>query len=296
MIPRRQEYCARYFALFHLSAFTAYYEVAVGSVKKRSQFLPSPSDLFMRIDVALVPDQENDYGRSLIIVVDVLRASSSIVTLLSRRASHVIPAADIDAARSFKQRFPDHLLCGERGGLPPEGFDYGNSPVEFSRIDFAGSGVILATSNGTRILSELAGAPAVIVGSMLNRTACAQVALAVAGERQLDISVVCSAGGSTFALEDALGAGAIVDAASAIDGSLALSDAARFGRDAFLSAAGDMEDAVASAYHARDLIEAGFAEDVAYCARLDAIDVAPVLERGENGLLVLMAVTRLPQT
>lgn len=249
----------------------------------------------MRIDVALVPDQENDYGRSLIFVVDVLRASSSIVTLLSRRASHVIPAADIDAARSFKQRFPDHLLCGERGGLPPEGFDYGNSPVEFSRIDFAGSGVILVTSNGTRILSELADAPAVIVGSMLNRTACARVALAIAGDRQLDISVVCSAGGSTFALEDALGAGAIVDAAVGMDQSLALGDAARFARDAFLSASRDLEDAVASAYHARDLIEAGFADDVVYCARLDTTGVVPVLDRGENGLVVLTAAACLPE-
>jgi 2-phosphosulfolactate phosphatase len=233
--------------------------------------------------------------RSLSIVVDVLRASSSIVTLLERRASHVIPAADIGEARSLKERLPDYLLCGERGGLPPEGFDYGNSPAEFARIELAGRGVILATSNGTRVLSGLADTPAVIVGSLLNRTACARVALAVAGESQLDINIVCSAGGSTFALEDALGAGAIVDAAIAVDASLALGDAARFARDAFLTASRDLEDAVASAYHARDLIEAGFEDDVAYCARVDTTEIVPVLEVGEDGFLMLIAA-RLPET
>jgi 2-phosphosulfolactate phosphatase len=248
----------------------------------------------MRIDVALLRGQMGRSHRSLSIVVDVLRASSSIVTLLERGASHVIPAADIEEARSLKERLPDHLLCGERGGLPPEGFDYGNSPAEFARMELAGRGVILATSNGTRVLSDLADTPAVIVGSLLNRTACARVALAVADERQLDINIVCSAGGSEFALEDALGAGGIVDALGAINETMELGDAARFACDAFLTASRDLEDAVASAYHARGLIEAGFADDVAYCARLDTTEIVPGLEGREDGLLMLMAA-RLPQ-
>jgi 2-phosphosulfolactate phosphatase len=249
----------------------------------------------MRIDVALLPAQAVESGRSLSIVVDVLRASSSIVALLDRWASHVIPAADIDEARKLKERFPDHLLCGERGGLPPEGFDYGNSPAEFAGVDAAGRGIILATSNGTRVLSQLANASAVTVGSLINRTAAARNALLMAGELAVDINVVCSAGGSTFALEDALGAGAIVDAAVRMDESLVLGDAARFARDAFLTASRDVEGAVTSAYHARGLIEAGFADDVAYCARLDTTEIVPVLDRGEDGLLMLRAAG-LPQT
>lgn len=249
----------------------------------------------MRIDVALLPAQMVESGRSLSIVVDVLRASSSIVALLDRQASHVIPATDIDEARKLNQRLPDHLLCGERGGLPPDGFDYGNSPAEFARIDLAERGVILATSNGTRILSGVADETAVIVGSLLNRTACARAALGLAQEHELDINVICSAGGSTFALEDALGAGAIVDAAIGMDESLVLGDAARFACDSFLTASRHLEAAVASAYHARDLIEAGFADDVAYCARLDTTGIVPVLEEGEDGLLMLRAA-RLPQT
>ena len=111
-----------------------------------------------------------------------------------------------------------------------------------------------------------------------------------ADERGLDIAVVCSAayGGSTFVLEDALGAGAIVEAALSAEPALEASDAARFARDAFLTARADLPGAIASSYHAGELIEAGFSDDVAYCAQLDISRVVPALERGENGALVLL--------
>lgn len=243
----------------------------------------------MRIDVVLLPGQVIEPTHSLFVVVDVLRASSSIVTLLEGAASRVVPAPSIEGARSLKERLPDHLLCGERSGIPPEGFDFGNSPAEFARVDVADRGVILATSNGTRIMAALADAPAMLVGCLLNRTACARAALSIAREREVDVSVACSAsyGGSSFVLEDALGAGAIVDAAMTADPSLDCGDTARFTRDAFVGAARDLAGAVASAYHARELTEAGFGEDVAYCAELDVSDVVPVLERGEDGIVVV---------
>jgi 2-phosphosulfolactate phosphatase len=253
----------------------------------------------MRIEVSLLPTQTFDASRSVCIVVDVLRASSSIVTLLERGASPVVAAAGIDEARALHGRLPGYLLCGERGGLPPRGFDYGNSPAEFSRLALAGRGAILATSNGTRLLAQLADAPAVIVGCLLNRTAAASAAIAIARERDLDVAVACSAayGGTTFVLEDALGAGAIVDAVLSGEPALAAGDAARFARDGFVSAARDLSAAVASAYHAKELIEAGFEEDVAYCARLDVSTVVPSLRRGEDGSLTLVPVAaQLPET
>lgn len=253
----------------------------------------------MRIDVALLPQQQLGITGSVCVVVDVLRASSSMVTLLERGASPVIAAAGIDEARALHSRLTEYLLCGELGGLPPPGFDHGNSPAEFSRLDLAGRGAILATSNGTRLLANLADAPAVLVGCLLNRTAVAKPAMQIARERGLDIAVVCSAayGGTTFVLEDALGAGAIVDVALTAVPELDAGDAARFARDAFLTAAQDLPAAVASAYHAKELAEAGFEEDVAYCARSDVSTVVPSLRRGEDGALVLLPfAARLPKT
>ena len=242
----------------------------------------------MQIDVALLPGQRFDPARSVCVVVDVLRASSSIVTLLERGAESVVAAGDIEGARKLAVRLPGFVLCGEKDGLPPEGFAYGNSPSEFSRLDFAGKSVILATSNGTRILAALAEAPALLVGCLLNRTAVANAAVSIARERGLDIAVVCSAayGGATFVLEDALGAGAIVDAALRLPEPPRALDAARFARDAFV-AAGDIGEAVRSAYHAADLVDMGLGDDVAYCGRLDVSRVAPLVEWGEDGVLVI---------
>ncbi len=246
----------------------------------------------LRLDVALLPGQKFNSARSVCVVVDVLRASSSIVTLLESGCTSVVAASTIERAHQIHSQLPDHLLCGEERGLPPQGFDYGNSPAEFSRLDLAGRSAILATSNGTRVLAAIAtDSPAVLVGGLLNRTAVARAAAEIARQRGLGVAVVCSAahGGGTFVLEDALGAGAIADAALTHDPELEASDAARFARDAFAVASADIEAAVRSAYHSQELIDEGLGEDVAYCARLDVSGVAPVLERTEDGQLRLRA-------
>lgn len=251
----------------------------------------------MRLDLALIPGQAAEYAASVCIIVDVLRASSSIVTILDRGAARVLPARNVEAARELHARFPDHILCGEHNGLPPEGFSYGNSPSEFAHLDLTSESLILATSNGTRVLSAVAeSAAAVLIGGTLNRTAAARAALEIACRRGLGITIVCSAahGGSTFVLEDALGAAAIADAAALADTSLKLSDAARFARDAFLQSADDIPAAVRSAYHARELIDIGLADDVSYCSQLDVSSTVPTLNRESDGLLILRPHARLP--
>src|SRR5438445_5589684 len=110
----------------------------------------------VRIGVAILPGQRFNASVSVCVVIDVLRASSSIVTLLERGCEAVVVATDIEEARRLHGVLPDYLLCGEAEGLPPEGFDYGNSPVEFSRLELAGKSAVLATSNATRVLAALA--------------------------------------------------------------------------------------------------------------------------------------------
>lgn len=246
--------------------------------------------IHVRLDVALLPTQAPAYAGSVCVIVDVLRASSSIVTILDRGAVEVLPARDIEAALDLKKHFPDHTLCGEKGGLPPPGFDYGNSPKEFSELNLIGRSLILATSNGTRVLDAVAKtAGVVLIGTMLNRTAAARAALRIAAERNTDVSVFCSAahGGSGFVLEDALGAGAIADAASLSDPVLQLSDSARFTRDSFRQVSTGIGAAIASAYHAQELVAEGLGDDVGYCSRVDVSDTVPLLTKGDDGLLQL---------
>lgn len=246
----------------------------------------------MRIEAVLLPGQRHDPAGSVCVVVDVLRASSTIVTLLEQGAREVVAAPDVQTAAALRERFPGYLLCGEKDGLPPPGFDYGNSPAEFSHLTLAGRGVILATSNGTRVIAGLRQAPAVLAGCLLNRTAVARAAVGLASQRGLDIAVVCSAAysGSVFVLEDALGAGAIVDAAIAFAPDLGASDAALFARAAFAQMREDIAGAIASAYHAQELVAAGLAADVAYCARLDISQAVPLAGREAGGLPVISAL------
>ena len=242
----------------------------------------------MRIDVALLPSLIRDTD-SVFVVVDILRASSSIVALLQSGVPAIVPAANVEQALGLRQRLPDHLLCGEVNGLPPPGFDYGNSPAEFAALDAGGRPAILATSNGTRVLNQLSEAPAVLVGALLNREAVARAVLALAREHSRNAMVVCAAspGGRAIALEDALGAGAIIEAALRLDDSLQPTDAARFARDAFLARRDGLAQALASARHGAELIEAGFETDVEYCAQLDVSSIVPVLNRDADGLLTL---------
>src|SRR3972149_6045651 len=127
-----------------------------------SQTDPLPE---LRLDVALLPGLIRD-APSVFAVVDVLRASTSIITLLERGVPSVIPAAGRGEARAPRSRPPGPPLGGEQGGLAPPGFDYGTSPAEFAAASLDGRPAILATSNGTRILNDLAEAPAVLVGAL----------------------------------------------------------------------------------------------------------------------------------
>ncbi|HXG36835.1 MAG TPA: 2-phosphosulfolactate phosphatase, partial [Dehalococcoidia bacterium] len=214
----------------------------------------------MRVDVALLPAQRHSLEDSVCIVVDLLRASSTIVTLLGMGAREIVPAAGVKAARELRASLPGSLLSGETGGLPPPGFDYGNSPSEFQEVDLRGRSVILATSNGTRILNQVAAAPLVLVGALLNCSAVAQAAAREAERLGLGVCIICCGahGGSVFALEDAIGAGAIVAALADRQADLpaaVLSDGAQAALAIYQRHAEDLASAIASSSHAGDLVE-----------------------------------------
>ena len=221
-------------------------------------------------------------------VLDVLRASSTVVTLLDHGAAPLYVAGTVDAARALAARLPTRpLLCGEVGGLPPAGFDGGNSPTELAAQAIAGRAVVLATSNGTRALAALAAAPAVLVGCFLNAAAVAASARAAALARRGGVAVVCAGdeGGSRFSLEDAVAAGCVVERlqALALEATLELDDGALAAWRLYRSytAAAPPDEAAARAFaeswHGRELARLGFTADLAYCARVDASRVVPRL-------------------
>ena len=243
-----------------------------------------------RIEVLLGPPWPAEAVRGAqVAVIDVLRATSTIATALANGAAGVIPFAEPQEAAAAAHRLGRDrvLLCGERDSELIEGFDLDNSPASFTSEVVAGKMLAIATTNGTRALREVAGAAGVCTAALLNRSAVADFL----GRQEGDIVIVCAGEGSGFALEDALGAGALVDALLTRPARMELRDGARAAALLYRGVANRLADAVASADHAQELARKGFAEDVTRCAALDTLEVVPTLREG-----ILVAAERARPT
>ena len=211
-------------------------------------------------------------------VVDVLRATTTIATALANGAAGVIPVAEPEEAIALGNRLGRDrvLFCGERHSVRIEGFDLDNSPASFTPEAVAGKTLILTTTNGTRALRAVTTAASVRTAALVNRGAVAEALARETG----DVAIVCAGDANGFALEDAIGAGALVDALRALDGGVELRDGARAAALLYRTVANRLADAIASADHAQSLAEKGFTDDVAYSAVLDVLDVVPALRDG----------------
>ena len=139
-------------------------------------------------------------ARGIAVVIDVFRASSTIVAAFGAGARLIIPVGDLEEAYALKRRNPDFLLFGERGGLPPEGFDSGNSPAIVSALDLRGKTVILTTSAGSQGLVSARHADEILVGCFANARA---VAACIAAKRPAEVSIVAmGVAAAREALED----------------------------------------------------------------------------------------------
>lgn len=247
----------------------------------------------MKLDVAFLPRLLRGPEATACVVIDVLRASSSIIVLLARGIEKIAVAASPSEARRLARREPGrYLLCGEVEGLPPPGFDYGNSPSEFDALDLQGRAVAMSTTNGTSALRRLRSSPMVIVGALLNATAAVQTLLAEAEARGLDATIVCAGleSGKRFSLEDSFTAGALTEKALAASEErgieVDLTDGAQVALRLFRDYRGDALAAFRESEHGRKLVGLGFERDLAFCAQTDRFDVVPRLE-GEGLRLAL---------
>ncbi len=221
----------------------------------------------MRVHVAFTPAEE--VSAPVGIVVDVLRATSTITQALAAGYERVLCCAEVEEARAVARREDGAVLGGERRNVPPPGFRFGNSPREY--VEPAGRTLVMTTTNGTRLLVAAAGRfDLVLVGSLLNLSAVAAEARARGAS---DVAVLCAGVQGELAIDDAYCAGRI---AEAIGGEHADSAAAavRLARS-FASA----EEGLSASQSARNLIATGFEDDLAYCARESVLEAVPRLVR-----------------
>jgi 2-phosphosulfolactate phosphatase len=147
---------------------------------------------------------------TIYIIVDVIRATTTLALMFDRGAARVYVAETLEQAQKAAQLYPGRLLCGERHALPPPGFDYGNSPAQFSQLDLTGRELILTTTNGTRALHACPESATRLLGCFYNAQAVTSWALAFAQEQHSNITIVCAGKLGRFALDDTTCAGYLV--------------------------------------------------------------------------------------
>lgn len=223
----------------------------------------------MRISVLLSPAPVPP-STSCAVIVDVLRATTTLTVAIANGARAVIPCATPAEALSLRARRPGTLACGEREGRIVEGFDLGNSPYEYTRERVAERTLAFASTNGSRALLAARDVRRRVLAAFINAAA---VIDAVRGEA--DVTIVCAGKLGGFSVEDACCAGLLV-ARLAQRGAVAGNAAARFARSLAPSDAADVRALVEGSAHARYLNSMGepFARDVELCARLDSGDRA----------------------
>jgi 2-phosphosulfolactate phosphatase len=210
------------------------------------------------------------------VVIDVLRATTTMVHALASGCDGVRPCATVEEARHLADHMPAGkvLLCGERDGMPLPGFDAGNSPREFTCARCKGVVVVLTTSNGTRALLHAAGAARVLVAAFTNYSAvCEQLK----GERR-PIHIVCAGESGGVALEDTILAGAIVDYLVRLP-DVDVDDGARLAWDCFEHHGPHLEESLRLASGGVRLHLLGYDDDVRVCARVDAFHLVPELRK-----------------
>lgn len=207
---------------------------------------------------------EKSYSNDLSIMVDVLRASTTITVALDH-FNEVIPVLEQDEALKIASE-KEAVIAGERRGATIEGFDAGNSPIEIQKL--TGDTLVLTTSNGTRIMEEMNSK--VLVGCFTNAKAVARAALALAHE---EIEVVMAGVEGRFAIEDFLGAGEIIS-------NLQNEELDEYAQAAFLAVQDKnlIKETVLKSRSAKRLTEIGFKKDVEFCLKRDISNNVPVFQ------------------
>jgi 2-phosphosulfolactate phosphatase len=230
-------------------------------------------EVLVHLSPALVAPER--FAGGVAVVIDVLRASTTIVHALASGCTCVRPCATVEEARALADSLPagKSLLSGEREGRPLPGFDLGNSPGEFTPARCRGVTLVLTTTNGTRALLHAATAERVLIAAFANFSAVCELLRA----ESRPVHVLCAGDAGAVALEDALLAGAIVENMAG-DG-VCLDDGARLAWDCFEHHGQVLEGALEVSAGGVRLRALGYDDDVQIAARIDTFPLVPELRR-----------------
>jgi 2-phosphosulfolactate phosphatase len=210
----------------------------------------------------------------LVVVVDIFRATSTMVAALAHGVTEILPFAELEACRAMQNK--GYLIAAERDGLTAPGFELGNSPLAFTDGAYAGRKLAMTTTNGTLAIEKSKGAAEILIGAFPNL----QATVTYIQSRDLDVLIHCAGWKGRFNLEDSLYAGALVQAlgeshANREDGAIAM--------ESLFALVGDnLPTYLSQAAHAKRLQNHGIEADIDFCLSLNLYDqVVGVSKNGE---------------
>ncbi|MET3289668.1 2-phosphosulfolactate phosphatase [Brevibacillus fluminis] len=230
----------------------------------------------MKLEVVSTVEEirSDQINNRTVIVIDVLRASTTIVTALANGFPSVIPVETIGQANLLKGSRT--ILVGERHCKKIADFDYNNSPTALCQAEKKDADVILTTTNGTRAIQKAERAQSLLIGCFLNATACIRHALSF----HQDITLFCAGTRQEFALEDGLAAGLMAHLAKRITPALQTNDLAELMHLAYLQTAPSLAKCLRTTTTGKRLVQHNFTNDIDFCAQVDHYQLVPIVKEG----------------
>lgn len=231
----------------------------------------------MKLNVFFTPDQKDElcFSNRIVVVIDVLRASNTIITALSNGAKEIIPVSSIDAAARISRNLfgASTILGGEKNTKKIEGFTLGNSPREYTEDNVKSKSVVFFTTNGSKAVLKAKYAEKLFICSFINLNAVAKRLDVLS----LDVDIICSGNSGGYSMEDVVCAGMLVNQLSGKNNEVTLTDSAKAAVVLHNSFSKDIFKMLLETEHGRILVDNGFEEDIAFCSRLNTSSAVPYL-------------------
>jgi 2-phosphosulfolactate phosphatase len=231
----------------------------------------------MRVELFFTSLQVDEFTlrNQTVVVIDVLRAGTSIATALANGAKEIIPVTTVERAVKISgSLFGDFILRGgERNGKMIEGFNLGNSPADYSEAKVKGKAIIYSTTNGSRAIDKARYAREMVVCSFVNMSAVVRF---LTGQNK-DFFIVCAGNNGVFSMEDSVCAGMLLYRLAEEPVELSLSDAAQAAVALHKSFGRSVAKMIRNSEHGKYLTRIGFGDDLGLCAAVDSVNVLPQL-------------------
>ena len=231
----------------------------------------------MEVDIIISADyiREDIIKDKIVVVIDMLRATSVITTAIMNGCKEVIPVLTVEEAFSKKEELKDILLGGERKAIKINGFDFSNSPLEYTNDKVKNKTIVLSTTNGTRALTSCLSAKEIFIGCMLNAKALAKVLV----EKGQDVVIVNAGTNGQFSMDDYICSGLIIKEVMDISNKIDLSDIAISSLKTY-SEYTDVLSYIKDARHYKVMMNLNLGKDIEYCVQKNITDIVPEYKDG----------------